>query len=62
MLHIDIHSDETGETIRVGSLGDFADLFVSEIGSVATVLFKKELRKKALSALDRIVQRARDEQ
>lgn len=60
MLHIDIHNEETGEIIQVGTLGEFVDKFNYEIGSVATVMFKKEFRKKALSALDRVVQKARD--
>ena len=60
MLHIDIHNTETGETIRVGTFSEFAEILTKEIGSVATVLFKPELRKKVIRALDAVVQKARD--
>lgn len=60
MLHIDIHNEQTGVTTRVGTLGEFADLLIGSIGSVATVLFKHELKKKVITALDKVVQQSRE--
>lgn len=61
MLHIDIHDDETGRVVRIGNLEQFVNLALDEIGGVATVFTAKTFRKRAISALHRIIQRVRDE-
>ena len=61
MLFIDVYNSDTGETIRIGTFSDFVGLLTAQIGSVATVMLKSGFSKKAMAALDRVVQKARDE-
>ena len=42
-------------------LADFRDALVKEIGSVALVVSRKQFEKRVATAIDRVVQRVRDE-
>jgi len=57
MFHIDLHDDRTSETVRVGTLEEFADLFIKETGSVTLVFSDRKHQKRAKESLVRIFQR-----
>lgn len=61
MLHIELHDDATGERLHIGTLEDFVNALTAEIGSVTTVVTKAGFQQKSTSALDRLIQRRRDE-
>ena len=58
MIQVDIRQDDIEHTI---SLGEFKELLKKELGSI-TWMTTKQYQLKIDSAVDRIVQRIRDEQ
>jgi len=54
MMHIDLHDDKTGKTVRVGLLEDFINKFIAEVGSVTFVVSNKQHSKKATEAIIRV--------
>lgn len=43
------------------TLAEFRDLLVNEIGSVTMTITREQFRKQVSSAVDRVIQRIRDE-
>lgn len=60
MLRIDVYDSELNAHYNVGTVAEFTEAVILAMGSVATVVTKKELRKKALGAIDTVLQKARD--
>ncbi len=60
-MHIDIYNDINGQTVKIGKLEEFIELFIAEVGSVTFTVTKSGMRRKAVKALDRVIQKARDD-
>lgn len=60
MLHIDLHDSKSRGTVRVGTLEEFCNEFISEVGSVTLTFSDRKHQKKASEALQRIFQRKWD--
>jgi hypothetical protein len=61
MLHIDLHDNKTGRSVNAGTLEEFVDKFLKEIGSVTWVFSNAGHTKRAKESLIRVFQKAWDE-
>jgi len=61
MLSVDLHDKKTDRHVRVGTVEEFIDKFVKEVGSVTFVMSNGGHTKRAKEALIRIFQRTWDE-
>lgn len=69
MLHIDLHDEESGETIRIGTVSEFQDMvlsvmkdvaFTSKVFSTKGVVDPVEMKSRIAASFDHVLQRARD--
>jgi hypothetical protein len=60
MLYLDMHSTKTSDRVRVGTLEEFVNEFIAEVGSVTLTFSDKKHSAKAKDALIRIFQRKWD--
>lgn len=58
LIHVEVVQDGIEHRVK---LAEFRELMVKEIGSVAWTITKKQFEKKVAAAVDRVIQRIRDE-
>lgn len=58
IIHVEIVQNDIEHRV---ALGEFRDQLVKEIGSVTWTLTRKQFERKVAAAVDRVIQRIRDE-
>jgi len=58
LIHVEIVQDDIEHRV---TLGEFRDQLIDEIGSVTWTMTRKQFERKVAAAVDRVIQRIRDE-
>jgi len=58
LIHVEIVQDDIENRV---ALGEFRDQLITEIGSVTWTMTRKQFERKVAAAVDRVIQRIRDE-
>lgn len=58
LIHVEIVQDDIEHRVTIG---EFRDQLIAEIGSVTWTMTRKQFERKVAAAVDRVIQRIRDE-